>query len=41
MKTEAYFGEGMDNISAGEKEEIRKERQNFVQKLCVHTVKYM
>ena len=28
----------MVNNSAGEKEEIRKERQNFAQKLCEHTV---
>ena len=33
-----YFGEGMDNNSTSEKDEIRRDRQNFVQKLCVHTV---
>ena len=33
-----YFTEGMVNNSADEKEKIRKERQNFVQKLCVYTV---
>ena len=31
-----YFGEGMQNNSTREKDEKRKERQNFVQKLCVH-----
>ena len=28
MKTEAYFGEGMDNISAGEK--VKKERKDKI-----------
>ena len=31
------FGEGMDNNSAGEKVTKREKRQNFVQKLFVHT----
>ena len=33
-----YFGERMKTTSAGEKVKKREERQNFVQKLCVHTV---
>ena len=33
-----YFVEGMGNNSANGKVRKREERQNFVQKLCVHTV---
>ena len=33
-----YFGERMENNSASEKDKTRKERQKFVQKLCVHTI---
>ena len=34
-----YFGEGMESYSMCEKGKKRKERQNFVQKLCAHTLK--
>ena len=33
-----YFGERMEANSAGEKGKKSEERQNFVQKLCVHRV---
>ena len=33
-----YIGERMETGSVCEKEKKKKERQNFVQKLCVHTV---
>ena len=33
-----YFGEGMETNSAIEKVTKRKERQNLVQKLCVHII---
>ena len=33
-----YFGERMEINSAGEKGKKREERQNFVQKLCVHII---
>ena len=34
----SYFGERMESNSTNEKGIKRKDRQNFVQKLCVHTV---
>ena len=34
-----YFGESMDNNNEGEKEKIRKERQNILKKtMCEQTV---
>ena len=38
VSSDGYYGEGMETNSAGEKVKKRKEWQNILQELCVHTV---